>query len=44
MMDKKITTEDLRHDYEQLAKRANLRYVSGDTDAALPTVIRLARR
>ena len=30
MMDKKITTEDLRHDYEQLAKRANLRYVSDD--------------
>lgn len=30
MSNKKVMTEDLRHDYEQLAKRANLRYVSDD--------------
>ncbi|WP_352337976.1 DNA topoisomerase IB [Psychrobacter sp. 16-MNA-CIBAN-0192] len=30
MTDKTTITEDLRHDYEQLAKRANLRYVSDD--------------
>ena len=30
MRQKKTTTEDLRHDYEQLAKQANLRYVSDE--------------
>lgn len=32
MRQQKINTEDLRHDYEQLAKQANLRYVSDNEE------------